>query len=282
VSKGWNGLACERYTTDHPGYCQATTQCAVATDYTRCSLDSSMLNGGAGLAGIAEFSCGSLECRRTNLCQRDTLRPASRTTVCFTDEAQSGCPDVICTQFTSGWVGNTCNRYNANHSGWCLSDTSCDTSSTRCSIAGIGTVAAQSCPSQACRNPVACQQNAPLSSSDTLAEACLLNVDVVGCNPPTTVPCNKFLTGWNGRTCERYNRASSGRCDATGACITTCAAIPSQSIVPHVSCGHVGCIRPNSCVSGSNADSSPSVDSLCFTDGARHSCPMGADVRRDR
>jgi hypothetical protein len=276
VSKGWNGLACERYTTDHPGYCQATTQCAVATDYTRCSLDSSMLNGGAGLAGIAEFSCGSLECRRTNLCQRDTLRPASRTTVCFTDEAQSGCPDISCTQFTSGWVGNTCNRYNASHSGWCLSDTSCDTSSTRCSIAGVGTVAAQSCPSQACRNPVACQQNAPLSSSDTLAEACLLNVDMVGCNPPTTVPCNKFLTGWNGRTCERYNRASSGRCDATGACITTCAAIPSQSTVPHVSCGHVGCIRPNSCVSGSNGDSSPSVDSLCFTDGARHSCPMGA------
>jgi hypothetical protein len=117
VSKGWNGLACERYTTDHPGYCQASTQCAAATDYTRCTLDSSMLNGGAGLAGIAEFSCGSLECRRTNLCQRDTLRPASRTTVCFTDEAQSGCPDVICTQFTSGWVGNTCNRYNANHTG---------------------------------------------------------------------------------------------------------------------------------------------------------------------
>jgi hypothetical protein len=283
VSKGWNGLACERYTTDHPGYCQATTQCAVATDYTRCSLDSSMLNGGAGLAGIAEFSCGSLECRRTNLCQRDTLRPASRTTVCFTDEAQSGCPDISCTQFTSGWVGNTCNRYNASHSGWCLSDTSCDTSSTRCSIAGVGTVAAQSCPSQACRNPVACQQNAPLSSSDTLAEACLLNVDMVGCNPPTTVPCNKFLTGWNGRTCERYNRASSGRCDATGACITTCAAIPSQSTVPHVSCGHVGCIRPNSCVSGSNGDSSPSVDSLCFTDGARHGCPLGAtcDVSGD-
>jgi hypothetical protein len=90
------------------------------------------------------------------------------------------------------------------------------------------------------------------------------------------VPCNKFLTGWNGRTCERYNRASSGRCDATGACITTCAAIPSQSTVPHVSCGHVGCIRPNSCVSGSNGDSSPSVDSLCFTDGARHGCPLGA------
>ena len=188
VSKGWNGLACERYTSDHPGYCLASTACAATTDYGRCSADTALLNGGSGLAGVAEFSCGSLECRRTNLCQRDTLRPASRTTVCFTDEAQAGCPDVPCNTFTSGWVANACHRYSTSHTGWCLADTTCDSQASRCSLGNVPTVAAITCPSVECRNPVACQQNALLTQSDALAEACLVDQDVLGCGPPAAVP----------------------------------------------------------------------------------------------
>ena len=91
------------------------------------------------------------------------------------------------------------------------------------------------------------------------------------------------MTGWNGRTCQRYNRASSGRCDATGACITSCAAVPSQTIVPHISCGNVGCVRPNTCVNGTNSASFSSINSLCFTDGMQHNCPVGAkcDINGD-
>jgi hypothetical protein len=275
ASKGWNGLACERYSADHPGYCLASTACADTSDYARCSLDAGMLNGGAGISGIAEFSCGSLECRRTNLCQQNALRPASRTTVCFTDEAQSLCPDVNAR--SSRRVGSTTRATattQATRAGALATHRA--TRLRRVARSPALTTVAQTCPSTACRNPAVCQQNAPLSSSDTLAEACLLNADVAGCNPPTTVPCNKFLTGWNGRTCERYNRASSGRCDANGACITTCAQIPQQAVVPHVSCGHVGCVRPGTCPVGGNLDNSTSVDSLCFTDGVRHNCPVGA------
>jgi hypothetical protein len=35
-------------------------------------------------------------------------------------------------------------------------------------------------------------------------------VDVAACGAPHTFPCAEFVTGWNGRNCERYNVNSLG------------------------------------------------------------------------
>jgi hypothetical protein len=202
---------------------------------------------------------------------------------CFGDAVSVLCAATIpCNRFVAGWSGIACERWASVGGARCTivgicataSDTalcdmvSSDVPNTRATIS--------SCPSLACRNASACQSNALVSSSDSRAKVCLLNTDVVGCNPPTAEACSNVLAGWNGRVCERYSRSSFGRCDETGACITSCSQVPLQTTVVHLACDHIGCVKPGACVNGTNANSSPLLSSVCFTDNTRHNCPAGA------
>jgi hypothetical protein len=154
---------------------------------------------------------------------------------------------------------------------------------------GSSCMSASDCASNFCEQGVCCNVSctAVCRRCDRAGSVGTCSVDTnvpsTACGQPVAgVPCNQFLLGWNGRTCERYNRTSSGHCDATGACVRSCANLPQQTRVAHISCGHIGCVRPGTCMAGANSASSPSVSSLCFTSGTQ-ACPPGAtcDVNGD-
>jgi len=49
------------------------------------------------------------------------------------------------------------------------------------------------------------------------------------------------VAGWAGNTCEKYTVDSSGYCDSTGTCISSCTQVFGQTRVPLGSCGSSAC-----------------------------------------
>jgi hypothetical protein len=140
------------------------------------------------------------------------------------------------------------------------------------------------CGSLQCIDPTKCQKLSLNAQADTEAKVCKQQVDEPSCGAPHTFPCNQFITGWGTgnkqATCEKYSTTSPGHCDASSTCINSCAAIPSQTKVPHLSCASVGCVNPNSCTNATRSTAYTVAGDVCYT-SARRGCEEGATCDSD-
>jgi len=81
------------------------------------------------------------------------------------------------------------------------------------------------------------------------------------------------VKGWAGNECLRYTRDSTGYCDASGVCISSCDQVPGQSSIALVSCGSSVCRRLANCVPGELIQNADQVTEICFTSRDVPSCP---------
>eukprot|EP00020_Sapocribrum_chincoteaguense_P000693 CAMPEP_0170747052 /NCGR_PEP_ID=MMETSP0437-20130122/9122_1 /TAXON_ID=0 /ORGANISM="Sexangularia sp." /LENGTH=2271 /DNA_ID=CAMNT_0011085815 /DNA_START=160 /DNA_END=6976 /DNA_ORIENTATION=- len=160
---GWdevNERQCNRYTTDHRGFCDGKGKCT--TDSTTCDrLDQTEL-----------YTCGSTECRREEACLKGgpVTSVEALNDVCFVDDARSDCPAVVCDNRLAGFVDNACMRYARSTSGHCDGTGSCI---TECKDVPLQfNLSHVACGSVGCVRPGTCLPGQPVSAVSSFADIC--------------------------------------------------------------------------------------------------------------
>jgi hypothetical protein len=174
-------------------------------------------------------------CRRTAACFAETrLRAANRQAVCFTDEAQSACDDIPCSTFTSGLgqqrlpplqrraPGLVLGRHDVRHAGVALlagrrgDDGGADVPVDRVPQRERVPAERRFVAVRLGRESVRAEQRCARRAANPLPAAC------------------RATSSCSAGTAARASATTAPRrvhCDATGACVRSCANVPQQTRV---------------------------------------------------
>jgi hypothetical protein len=270
VSKGWNGLACERYTTDHPGYCSGVDGSAPRPPTTRAARSTRRCSTAAPVwralpsFRAARSSAVAPTCANATRCDRRVARP------CASPTRRSRLPGRQLHAVHVGLGQQRVQPLQCQPPGLVLGGHV---------VRHVSRRAARSPASARWRRSRARRRRAAIRSRASRMRRC------------------RRRTRWPRRACSTRRRGLQSADDG------------AVQQVPHrLERAHVRALQPRvvgslrrqrcvhhdvrrdsvaddcaarvvrqrrlhssdrTCVNGSNADSSPSIDSLCFTDGAR-------------
>jgi hypothetical protein len=244
---GLNGRRCLKFTTDGTAFCSAGGVCE--------SLCQSVVSQNT----TVHQECGHIGCVRPGVCALNSSlasvtagsTSAAKSTLCFTDARQYGCP-----------VGASCNL-----NGDCV----------YINTAGTGWNSTQCFGADVCSNRVCCNR----ACTDE-CEECLLGDG--NCKARTGQPCSfdvactQFVKGFNASVptqCDRFAVDRKGVCLPRGVCGNATDLCPGLPGVALQTCGSLGC-RRNACDPFTSVASVATIESLCFTDSLQHACPVGA------
>jgi len=293
VHAGWRSASspvCERWGIVHDGFCESGSGFS-----GRCSTSVTHCKDQPSQTRVQHAACGARECRKDSACAVGTPivngAAAALADVCDLSVVDLDCANIPCTSVTSGWNGRRCQRYQADHPGYCTSTGSCDGNVDRCENdtglqSPLQLTTTFACDHVACTNATTCQALQPRPTSK--AQVC--RMDVLEPNCPD-IDCSGTVRGWNGKVCQRYSEDFRGWCTITSDCDTNVARCDTPAAVTQgisgvriAECGSLECIDPTKCQKLTKNANSDSEAEVCLQSqnvagcGAPHTFPCNEFV----